>query len=108
MLFRTKIHALRKGGIVDSDPFGNDVYGPDVDDVFYGEFRPLASDEKVDKGTETPVTYFRVFLPPSASQITAYDKLVILGQEYRIQGQPEPHNIAGRVHHYEVMVTRIG
>lgn len=107
LTFRTKIHALKQGGQIGTDDWGDPIYGPDVDDVFYGEIRPLQGDERVTAhSAEVITTRFQLFIP-AKTDITAYDKVVVFGQEYQVKGQPEPHNIGGRIHHFEAIVERI-
>lgn len=104
MIFRTKIVGLKRGEIIDYDSRGNPIYGPDEEITFYGELRPLQGSETVG-GRDLVITRFRMFIPRAVG-ITAFDKITIDGQEYTVEGEPEPHNIGGRIHHFEAIVRR--
>lgn len=107
--YRTRIVALRTGAVVDVDEHGNPVYGPDQGTAYYGEFRPLETSEHTrTDGTDVPVTRFKVFLPPQVTNLTGYDRMLVGGVQYTLQGHPEPHNIGGRLHHWECLVKRSG
>lgn len=97
--------ALLEGGIIDEDGLGNPIYGPPTEAPFLGEFRPLAGSEPPLANRDLVVTRFRVFLPASVA-IKSSDKVVFRGDTYAVIGEPEPHNIGGRIHHYEVVVER--
>lgn len=93
--------------LLGTDDWGDPIYGSDVDDVFYGEVRPLQGDEKVTAhSTGVITTRFKLFIP-ATTDITAYDKVVIFGQDFQVKGQPEPHNVSGRIHRFEAIVERI-
>lgn len=105
MIYRTRLVALKPGEPT-WDDFGNPVPGPSVETPFYGELRPLTGDERADGTRDLVKTRFKVYTPPSVD-LTAYDSVRALGQDYSVVGEPEPHNVGGRVHHYEVLVERI-
>lgn len=105
MIFRTRIDGLKRGEQTGTDSRGNPIYGPDEEVVFYGELRPLQGSETV-AGRDEVTSRFRLFIPRSIT-ITAFDKITIDGRGYNVEGDPEPHNIAGRLHHHEVVVKRV-
>lgn len=105
MIFRTPITTLTKGDVIGYDAHGNPTYGPDVEGTIHGELRPLQGDEPATAFHDRVVTRYRLYAPPTAT-LTAYDSIRILGSRYGLIGQPEPHTIGGRLHHYEVIVER--
>ena len=106
MIFKTPIAVTVPGEIIGKDPRGNPIYSDPVVTTHYGEFRPLQGDEDYRTG-ENITQRFRVFLPPSAGETPGTSSLEILGHAYQLVGNTEPHNIGGRVHHYEVVVERV-
>lgn len=87
------------------DDYGNDQY-VDVEVAYPAEVRPLGSAETVG-GRQTVESRYRVFLPPTATDVTATDALGWRDATLELQGDVEPHTIGGRVHHYEVIAARI-
>lgn len=105
MIGHSKIIGIGKGQEIGRDRYGNPIMGPDIEETLYGEFFPNESSEPTEANRDLVVTRFRVILPARA-QLTAYDKLRILGQDYNLIGQPMPLVMNGRIHHYEVVVER--
>lgn len=105
MIFRTKIEGFKPGEQIGTDPLGNPIFGPDEEITFYGELRPLQGSETI-AGRDAVTTRYRMFIPRTIT-ITSFDKITINGTEYDVEGEPEPHSIGGRLHHYEVIVKRV-
>jgi hypothetical protein len=105
MIFHTKVSATLEGGYIE-DEFHNEIPVPGETITFRAELRPLTGDEKDSAERDLIVTRFRLFYPRTI-MLTALCTVNVNGQEYKIVGQPEPHSIGGRVHHYEVLLERI-
>lgn len=105
MILHDKVAVLRREQI-GKDEYGTPIYG-DVEIASPAEVRPLTSDEATDT-TGIVTTRYRVFLPPSADELTSVDALTWRGQKYEVMGDYEPHLVGGRLHHIEVIVRRRG
>ena len=106
MILRTPISVTTPGGeLIGRDSRGNPIYSKPTTTTHYGEFRPLQGDEDYRTG-ETITQRFRVFLPATAGDTPGTASLAVMGKQYRLVGNAEPHNIGGRVHHYELVVER--
>ena len=105
MLFRTRIKALRRGPLLGKDAHGKPIYGPDIEQWFYGDLRPLSGEEIFNAGGTTVITRFRLFTPPMVT-LDSTTKITAFGSTYAVVSEPEPHNIGGQLHHYEVLVER--
>ena len=107
MIFHTKVTTTIPGGPTGAYvDIGNEIVSPPKTVTFRGELRPLTGAE-TDNGTrDTVVTRFRLFFPRHVT-LTATSTVAVAGTDYKIVGEPEPHSIGGRVHHYEVLLERI-
>ena len=72
----------------------------------WGDLTPLKSEEYTDTGQQV-VTRYRVHLSVGAAPIRATDAIVVDGLKYGIKGDPEPHRLRGRLHHFEAIVERV-
>lgn len=88
---------------VGEDEYGTPVYD-NVETAFPAEVRPMTSEESPDTGATS--TKYRVFLPPTAADLTRTDAVTWRGQVYEVIGDYEPHLVSGRLHHIEVVVQR--
>lgn len=105
MIFKTPITVSVPGEMIGRDSRGNPIYADPVVTTYYGEFRPLQGDE-VYQRSQTTFTRFRVYLPAEATGIPHTATVTVMGHEYELVGEPEPHNIGGRLHHHEIVVQR--
>ena len=107
MIFHTKVTTTVPGGPSgEYDDFGNEIVLPPQSVTFRGELRPLTGAE-TDNGTrDMVITRFRLFYPRKRT-MTATSTVTVSGVEYKVVGEPEPHSIGGRLHHYEVLLERV-
>ena len=96
MIFADRIEVLRRV-VVGTDSYGNDVT-EDAVTVYPAEVRPMSSQEPIN-GPVT--TRYRIFLPASATDVTAADAVRWRGRTLELRVQP--HSIGGRLHHHEVI-----
>lgn len=87
------------------DDYGLPIYD-DVETIYPAEVRPLSSTETVAAGQQV-TTRFRVFLPPSAVDVTPSDALRWRERDYEAEGSVEPHLARGRLHHFEAVMKRV-
>lgn len=92
MIFHTRMSATRAGS---TTPIS-----------FRGELVPASSSEPSDPNRDLVVTTFRALLPRTVD-LTAHDKLTVLGKTYEFDGEPIPVLVRGQVHHYEATVRRV-
>lgn len=108
MLFHTKFTGIKRGEPQGRDAHGQIKYGPDVEIAMRGELINGTAAEPWSTNARTPMVTntFRLLLPPS-NALEAVDKVRILGKVYRIDGEPVPILVGGRLHHYEAELKRI-
>lgn len=107
MILRDVVTVIRRVDTGRRDSRGNRIY-EDVPVPYRAEVRPLTSQENPASGGLTVTTRLRVFLAPSATDITPSDALTWRGVDYEVEGDVEPHTIGGRLHHFEAVVKRQG
>ena len=73
-IFRTKIQTTVPGEIIGQDDRGNPIYSDPEVLTHYGEFRPLAGEERNLDGDNIK-SRFRVFLPTTAADVTGWSSL---------------------------------
>lgn len=111
MILRDRVTVVRRELLRDEagnpvyDGDGNDQY-VDVQSAVRAEVRPLGSSETVGDRT-TVQSRYRVFLPASATDVTASDAVTWRGIKLELQGDVEAHTLGGRVHHFEVIAQRV-
>lgn len=107
-LGHTRLVILRRE-VVGEDELGDPVYGT-TETVVHGELVPLGGEEST-AAQQQVVTRFRAFLPPTYGGLGVPKPTDALkdpeGQKYEVKGQPEPHRLGGRVHHWELIVERV-
>lgn len=77
-----------------------------------GEVSPYQSSEIPEYGHYEQIltTRYRVMMPPTAN-LAAVPHTAVMewrGNRFHLEGSPVPHTIAGRVHHWELMVREFG
>ena len=105
MIFHSTMKATLEGGFIE-DEYHNEIPVPGEVITFRGELRPLTGDERDTGERDVIITRFHLFYPRTVT-LTALCTVNVNGIEYKIAGQPEPHSIGGRVHHYEALLERI-
>ena len=104
----TRLVILRRSEVGEDD-LGIPIYGT-TETTVRGELVPLSGEEST-AAQQQVVTRFRAFLPPSCGGLGAPEPTDALkdpeGLKYEVKGQPEPHRLGGRVHHWELIVERI-
>lgn len=107
MLFHTKITGFKKGEVVGRDRYGDDIFGPPREVTMRAEVITGTTTEPPAPGhIARVIDTFKLALPPS-STLDALDEVKIFGKEYRIEGNPVPVIVAGRLHHFEANIKRI-
>lgn len=106
--FRLPVTLKRQGEVIGEDAHGNDVYGPSINETYYGHAQPLTSEERVAEGLASTVTAQRVYLPPQASALTAADRLTIDGVVWEVIGNPQVHRVGAHIHHLTAVTKRYG
>lgn len=106
MILHDKVTVVRRVDTGERDPWGNQIF-EDVEAVFRAQVQPLDTRENpTPSGSEVAVTRYRVFLAPSAGDISATDAITWRGHDYEVEGHLEQHVAQGRLHHLEAIMRR--
>lgn len=94
---------LERREIVDRDRYGSPIYA-DVEIPVRCTMSPLGSSETV-AHRDMVSTRYRMLTGPR-TEIKPKDRVVWRGVDYDVDGDVERHTVAGRDHHFEVILKR--